>query len=713
MAEQTFDYKKDASGIVTLTMATPNRSINLIDRAFLAELAATLDRLEADQDLRGVILTSGKKHWLVGADIEEAFASRDPQDYFQVAQQIKSEFRRLECLGRPVVAALNGTALGGGLELALACHYRISVDQPGIQFGFPEVGLGLLPAGGGVIRTVRLLGLELALEWLAQNKKYSPAQALQAGILDELAADRETLQEKARNWLQANPEPRAPWDQKGFRISGGGPDHPQVARRLAIAPAYLRQQTRGNFPAPHAIMAAAVEGARVDFETACRIESRYFARLATGQVSRNMVNAFWFNLNQIKKGGSRPPGIPPQQTRKIGVLGAGMMGHGIAYVAAAAGMQVVLTDVDESRAQSGRSRIAALLKARLQQGRLNHSEMEAVLSRIQATADYADLQGCDLIIEAVFEERDLKAQVTRKAATALAPGGVLASNTSTLPISELAEACPQPEKFIGLHFFSPVHKMKLVEIILGKKTAAETLAKAFDFVLALAKVPIVVNDSRGFYTSRVFFTWSNEGMALLAEGQHPQAIEMAGMQAGMPVGPLAVLDEVSLSLAQQVRAETAAAGPADQGFSRLFSGHPGFSVLDKMLEMKRPGRAAGAGFYEYGEEGKRLWPGLADIFMDGQEQLDQKEMIDRFLFVQALESVRCLEEGVINSAADANIGSIFGWGFPPFHGGTLQFINACGLDAFLDRARELARQYGPRFEPPRLLLERAARGEVF
>lgn len=708
-------YEKDEQGIVTLTIDMLDRSANVLNQRFYEAYDAVLQKLEADETLTGVIITSGKKMFVTGADIDESFTSDDAAHYFELSQQLKAQFRRLETLGKPVVAALNGTALGGGLELALACHYRIGLSRETangrILFGFPEVGLGLLPGAGGVVRTVRLIGLQNGLEWLANNKKYSPQQALDAGMIDELAADPEQMMTQARVWISANPAPKAPWDaSKKIRIPGGSPNQPHIAQMLAVAPAMIRQETKGNYPAPLAILAAAVEGAQVDFATACRIESRYFAKLAAGQVSKNMINAFWTQLNQIKKGENRPQEIPLQPTQKVGVLGAGMMGHGITAVSVLAGMEVVLTDADQAKAEAGKAKVATILSKQVGRGRLTSTKMDEMLAKITATAAYDQLAGCDLIIEAVFEDRELKAKVTKMAEAAMDADGVFASNTSTLPITGLARASGRSDKFIGLHFFSPVHKMKLVEIIVGEETADTTLAKAFDYVLAIKKVPIVVNDSRGFYTSRVFATWTNEGMAMLAEGQHPHAIEMAGIQAGMPLGPLALMDELSLSLVDHVRKQTIADNDAA---GKIDVDHPAFGVLDKMLALGRAGRAAGAGFYEYEDGTKRLWPNLGSTFMNSTHPLEQSEMMDRILFIQAIETVRCLEEGVLRSVADGNLGSIFGWGFAPFQGGTLQFINAYGVVKFVQRAQELAAKYGSRFASPQLLLTMVENGDMF
>ncbi|MEM7114219.1 MAG: 3-hydroxyacyl-CoA dehydrogenase NAD-binding domain-containing protein [Chloroflexota bacterium] len=705
------NYEKDEQGIVTLTMDMPNRSANVLNGVFYTAYDEVLGKLEADDSVTGVILTSAKKLFMAGADIDNSFNGDDAESFFNGSQMLKAMFRRLETLDKSVVAVLNGTALGGGMELGLSCHYRIALDNDRIKFGFPEVGLSLLPGAGGVVRTGRLIGLQNALEWLTQNKKYTPKQALAAGMIHALATDMDDAMQQAREWLQANPNAKAPWDAvKRYKIPGGGPTHPRIAQMLAIAPAVVRKETKGNYPAPPAIMSALVEGAQVDFETACRIESRYFAKLAASQESKNMINAFWTQLNQIKKGKSRPQNVPPQVTKKVGVLGAGMMGHGIAYVSALSGMNVVMTDATQEAADTGKEKIAAIMAKRVKRGRMTQEKMDGVLGKIQATADYADLNGCDLIIEAVFENRELKAKVTAMAEEAMDPTGVFASNTSTLPITGLAQASVRPEKFVGLHFFSPVHRMQLVEIIVGEKTDDTTLAKAFDYVLAIRKVPIVVNDSRGFYTSRVFGTWTSEGMAMLGEGVHPQAIEMAGLQAGMPVGPLAVMDEVSLSLANHVRQQTAADLKAE---GKPVSNHPSSAIIAKMLELGRPGRAGGGGFYDYANGGKRLWPELLEIFYQEEAELSQAEIMDRILFIQSIETVRCLEEGVLRSVADANLGSIFGWGYAPFNGGTLQFINAYGVDKFVARAQELADTYGDRFSPPQMLQEMAAKGETF
>lgn len=708
-----FQYQKDTENIVTLTLDMPGRSANVINDEFGEGFALALARLQNEDALKGVIVTSAKKTFMAGGDLEMLYALKDAQIAFEVAEELKAGFRALETCGVPVVAALNGTALGGGLELALACHYRIALDEPKIKFGFPEVTLGLIPGGGGVTRLTRMLGMQEAIPFLMGGKQIDPSRAKAFGIVDELAGDLEDMMGKARAWILANPDAEQPWDKSGYRMPGGTPLHPKAAQMLAIAPAMLRKRTYGNYPAPEAIMSAVVEGALVDFDTASRIESRYLAQMATGQVAKNMINAFWFQLNQVKAGASRPKEMDPVATHKVGILGAGMMGHGIAYVSTYAGLEVVLKDVTLEKAQAGKDQVEKLLSDRLSRGKISPEQVDEMLNRVLASESAEDLKGCDLIIEAVFEDRELKARVTQEAEAQIEQDAVFSSNTSTLPITGLAERSSRPENFVGLHFFSPVHKMRLVEIIVGEKTSDYALAKAFDYVIKINKTPIVVNDSRGFYTSRVFSTYVNEGMALLGEGQHPRAVESAGLKAGMAVGPLTVSDEVSLELMMHIREQTRK-DLAAEGIE--LPDHPANVVLDVMVEkLGRKGKAHKAGFYEYPEgEKKYLWPGLVEKFpLNGGEVLSQEEMIERMMFIQALETVRCYEEGVLTSVADANIGSIFGWGFAPFQGGTLQYINAYGLPAFVARSGELAAKYGERFEPPELLVRMAEAGETF
>ncbi|HQO32970.1 MAG TPA: 3-hydroxyacyl-CoA dehydrogenase NAD-binding domain-containing protein, partial [Chitinophagales bacterium] len=685
-------------------------SANVINEEFGKRWLEMIERLEKEKaEIAGVVLTSAKSTFFAGADIDNLYKQTNAQEIFDMCEGLKKQLRRLETLGKPVVAALNGAALGGGLEIALACHYRIALNNPKAQFGLPEVGLGLLPGGGGIVRLTRMIGLQPALPLLTEGKRLKVKDALSNGLINEIAETPEDMIAKAKAWIKANPKAINPWDDKGFKFPGGDAKNPKVASMIPIVPAMTKKKTHGNYPAVEAIINTAVEGSVVDFETACRIESRYFTSLAVGQVSKNMITAFWYNLNAINAGGSRPKGFDKYTTKKVGVLGAGMMGAGIAYVSALSGMEVVLKDVSVEAAEKGKSYSEGLLKKSVSKGKITKEKAEEVLSRIKAT-DKPEFEGCDLIIEAVFEDRALKAKVTQEAEAAMLPEGTFASNTSTLPITGLAEASARPKQFIGLHFFSPVDKMPLVEIICGKETDDATLAKAFDYVLQIKKTPIVVNDSRGFYTSRVFSTYVMEGIAMLGEGQHPKSIENAGLKAGMPVGPLALTDEVSMKLMDHIRKQTEKDLAAE---GKTAPHHPGFAVCEKLLAVNRPGKAAGAGFYEYPQGGtKYLWPELTNMFPQ-QTPLEQQEMIDRMLIVQALDTVRCLEEGVLRSVADANIGSIFGWGFSPFNGGTLQYINGAGLKNVIEKAKALEAKYGERFAVPKLLQDKADKGELF
>lgn len=708
----TFQYEKDDQNIVTVTMDTPGRSQNVINEEFGRGMEEAWARLEKEEPLAGVIITSAKKDFLAGADLNELVKLEDPRQAFDDSEAMNAALRRLETLGKPVVAAISGAALGGGLELALACHHRIAVDDRAVKIGSPEVTLGLVPGAGGVARLTRLIGLQAALPYLTEGRQVDAKTALKAGIIHELAGDGAELIEMARRWILANPEASQPWDQRGFRMPGGDPRTPRVAQVLAIAPAMLQQKTRGNYPAPLAILSAAVEGAVVDLETACRIESRYFANTATGKVAKNMIRALWFQLNAVNSGKNRPGGIAPIDTRKVGVLGAGLMGHGIAYVTAAAGMEAVLKDVSEEKANEGKARIASRLDKSIARGRMTAERKQAILDRVHPTGSVEALQGCDLIVEAVFEDRELKASVTRETEALIGQDAVFGTNTSTLPITGLAAASSRPGNFIGIHFFSPVDRMRLVEIIRGEQTSDRTLAKVFDYVRKIGKSPIVVRDSRGFYTSRVFGTYPGEGTALLFEGQHPRAIESAGLKAGMPVGPLALSDEVGLALMMHIRDQTRR-DLAAEGVELDEPEHSG--VLDIMVtDNGRGGRTAGGGFYEYPPGDKKfLWPRLRALFPARGEELSQQEMIERMMFIQAIEAARCFGEGVVTSVADANIGSILGWGFAPFKGGALQYINDYGVAAFVERSRELAVNYGKRFSPPEILVRMAQKGETF
>ena len=699
-------YQKNADNIVILTFDSPNQSANTMNAEFRAALDDVSQKLKAETELQGIIFRSAKQTFFAGGDLDELIQTQPEQatEFFNMVEKLKANLRTIETLGVPVVAAINGTALGGGWELALGCHYRIAINDPKTKFGLPEVTLGLLPGGGGIVRMVRLLGLQNALPFLLEGKQFGVDKAKSLGLVHDTAANEQELLDKALAWVKTNPSSTQVFDVKGYKIPGGTPSTPAVAQMLAIAPAILRDKTKGCYPAPEAIMAAAVEGAQVDVDTALRIESRYFTQLATGQISKNMIGTFWHGLNAIKSGASRPKDIAKWQASKVGILGAGMMGAGIAYATASKGIAVVLKDVSIENAEKGKAYSQKLLDKRVSQGRMSTEKRDQVLALITATANAADLQGCDLIIEAVFENQALKAQVTQEAEPFLVAGGVFASNISTLPISGLAQASKDDTAFIGLHFFSPVDKMQLVEIIKGKNTAAQTLAKAYDFVQQIGKTPSVVNDSRGFFTSRVFGTFIQEGMRLLAEGVHPAKIEMAALKAGMPIGPLAIQDEVSLTLTEHVASE---ARKALQAEGKNLPKTPVDDVVQTMIhELNRKGKAAGAGFYDYPAGGKKqLWDGLSR--WSKAHNISEQDMIDRFLFVQALDTLRCYEEGVLESVIDANVGSIFGIGFAPWTGGAIQFLNQYGTAQALQRAEQLTAQYGERFNPPQLLKDQA------
>lgn len=704
---------KDQDNIVTITMDLPGKPMNVLNDELMVPMAEAIDALLADIDnVSGIILASGKKDFIAGADIEMLIALDTSEKVFDMVEDMKAMLRKLETCGKPVVAALNGTTLGGGYEVALAAHHRICINNPRTQIGLPEVKIGAFPGGGATARLPRMIGIQQAMPLMLEGKTLNPEKALAAGLIEELAMDADDLMAKAKAWIKGNPKAQAPWDVKGFKFPGGDANNPRNVQMLAIAPAMLHAKTWGNYPAPENCMKAITDGSRVDFDTACRIESRLFAATIADQTSKNMMSTLWFQLNAIKRGASRPDGVPPQKVAKLGVLGCGLMGAGIAFVSAKVGIEVVMKDVTQEAADKGKDWFKGVTDKLVARKRMTQEQANEILGRMHPTGDYDDLAGCDLVIEAVFEDRELKAGVTKATEAVLGADAVYSSNTSTLPITGLAEASRKPENFIGLHFFSPVEKMPLVEIIMGEKTNDVTLAKAFDYVQQIKKTPIVVNDSRGFYTSRVFSSYVNEGMAMLAEGIDAQMIENAGLMTGMPMAPLALTDEVAISLCHHIMQQTAKDLEAE---GKPMPDTPAVAVVNKMVEeLKRPGKRSGTGFYDYPEGGKKsLWPGLKEHFNATRTDVDINELQERLLFIQANETARCYEENVVCSLPDANIGSIFGWGFAPWTGGTLQYIEHIGLDRFIERSQELAAQFGERFAPADILLSMQKEGKNF
>ncbi len=706
------DFERANDGIVTLTLNDPNSSVNTMNAGFREALAKTVARLKAEARPTGIIIASAKSTFFAGADLNEllSIGEADSQDFFRTLEHSKADLRAIETLGVPVVCLLAGSALGGGWEIALAAHARFALANDKSRFGLPEVGFGLMPGAGGVARMVRLIGIEAALPYLLEGRTFGPEAGVKAGLIHRTCKDQTELWEAARAFLAAHPQSVQPYDEKNFKLPGGLPSSPNLANKLAVAPAMLLAKTFGAQPAPELILSCITNGAAISLDAALRAESRAFVQLLTSKVAKNLINSRFVEMNALKKGLGRPKGIEARRFRKVAVLGAGMMGAGIAYAAARAGCSVLLKDRTLAEARHGKGYSEKILGKMVGTQKLAESEAVAILGRIEPVEVWDHLNDVDLVIEAVFEDRGVKNLVLHETESRLNERAIWGSNTSTLPISGLASHALRPKQFIGLHFFSPVDRMDLVEIIMGEQTSAETLAAAYDFVLQLGKVPIVVRDSRGFFTSRVFASYVNEGMAMVGEGQNPATIEQAALMAGMAVGPLTVADEVSLRLIDRIRTQTEADFQA-QGLT--YRPHSGEGVARTLVERGRMGKAAQAGFYDYPAGGKKtLWRGLAELFPSAKA-LEIDDMKDRLLFVQALETVRCLAEGVISDAASANVGSLMGWGFASWTGGALQFIHQYPMRNFVARADELAARFGDRFEVPNLLREHAARGQNF
>ena len=704
-----FHYDKDSAGIVTVTMDMTG-PVNAMNQEYQVAMSETVARLESESDLRGVVFASAKKVFFAGGDLNDLVAVEPGQEdeFFAGLQETKSVLRRIEKLPVPVAAAINGAALGGGFEIALCCNYRVAWNDRSVQLGLPEVTLGLLPGGGGVVRLTRLLGLAAALPYLTEGTRVTPDKALAAGMIHATVDTLEELVPNAKAWILAQDDVQAaatqPWDTKGYKVPGGGINSPGVAQLVMVAPAMLFSKTRGLLPAPAQILDCAVEALRLDLETALTVESRGLAKLVVTPQAKNMISTFFFGLNKINGGASRPKGVEKRLTQKVGVLGAGMMGQGIAYSSAMAGIEVILKDISREAAEKGKAYTQNLLAKRVAKGRMTEEAMQTVLDRITPTASNDDLQGCDLIIEAVFENIKLKHQITAELEGYLSPGGVWGSNTSTLPITQLAEGSQTPENFIGIHFFSPVDKMPLVEIICGEKTSDEALAKAFDYTLQIKKTPIVVNDSLGFFTSRTFGTYLDEGVRLLDEGLHPVKIDALGKAVGMPVGPLSVYDEVSMELSRKAQDTWAEMGVVD----KWGDGSVARTVVGVMIDDHgRGGRYHGGGFYEYHADGsKEIWPTLKELFYKPDFTISDADVKDRLLFRQVIEALKCLESGVLRSEEDGNIGSIMGIGAPAWTGGLLQFVKTYGYSKFVARCEVLAKAYGERFNPPQIARDR-------
>ena len=713
----TLHHDLDADGILTVTIDLPGQSMNVINAEFTTDLTAAIERIKTDTAIKGVVITSGKASgFMAGADLKGmgglvGGAGGESKSrmaaLFEQVYRLNKLFRDLETCGKPVAAAINGLALGGGLELALACHYRVCGDNPKIALGLPEVLVGLFPGAGGTQRLPRLMGVQPALMYLTQGKSMSPQEALGFKVVNELApADQ--IVARAKAWVLANPKAVAPWDEKGFKFPGGvGAMHPGFAQTFMAGTAMTAKATNHNMNAPIAMLSAVYEGSQLPIDTALRVESKYLAKVVADPQAGNMIRSLFVSKQAAEKGARRPKNVPPMPPKKIAMLGAGLMGAGVAMVAAQAGIEVVLLDRDMAAAEKGKAYTAERLAKR----RTDPAKTEQVLARIHPTTDYADLAGCDLIIEAVFENRGIKAEVTKRVEAVVGADTIFGSNTSTLPITGLATAWSKPANFIGIHFFSPVEKMPLVEIIVGGETGAQAIAKALDFVAAIRKTPIVVNDSRGFYTSRCFGTYIQEGLALLSEGVGPALIENIGRHMGMPVGPLAVNDEVGLDLSLKVAKQT----QADLGDA--YKPSTSEAVIEEMNALGRLGRKNGKGFYVYPDDGskKYLWPELSATVASPSEHSDAtpEAIRERLLYRQLVECARCFAEGVLETPEDGDLGAIFGWGFAPFTGGPFSHMDTMGLANVVAILDGLTQRHGERFTPPPLLRDMAAAGETF
>jgi 3-hydroxyacyl-CoA dehydrogenase/enoyl-CoA hydratase/3-hydroxybutyryl-CoA epimerase len=724
MTLQNFTLDIDADGIALVTWNMPGRSMNVIDAKVAEELSSIVEKVTTDAAIKGAVITSGKDTFCGGADLsmletqnrayaelkksqgEEAANAR----LFEDVRNLSLIFRRIETCGKPWVAAITGTAMGGGFELALACHHRVAADNDKARLGLPEIKVGLFPGGGGTQRVARMLQPVDALQFLLKGDHIAFNRAKGMKLIDAVvpAAD---LARTAKDWIKAGGTAKQPWDTDGFKLPGGPVYSKAGLMVFTPANALYRRETYDNYPAARAIMQVVYEGLQLPMDQALRVESRYFAKILRSPEAAAMIRSLFLSMQELNKGARRPAEVPAKPVKKIGVLGAGFMGAGIAYASALAGIEVVLIDRDQEAADKGKAHSQKLATDQVNRGRATAADRDALLARITATPDYAGLKDCDLIIEAVFEDRKIKEEVIAKAQAVIGKDTIFGSNTSTLPITSLAASFKDPRRFVGIHFFSPVDRMMLVEIILGKKTGDAALAVALDYVRAIRKTPIVVNDSRGFYTSRVVGTYIREGQLMLAEGVPAAMIENVGRLAGMPVGPLSLTDEVAVDLAWKVLKAT----EADLGPEAIDPRQR--ALLEEMVEKRgRYGRKNGKGFYDYPQNGpKRLWPGLADLQTTklDPDTIDVAELKHRLLAIQALESARCVQERVVTDMREADVGSILGFGYAPFTGGTISYIDGMGTAAFVALCNGLAKRHGERFKPPKLLRDMAKNGETF
>ncbi len=716
---KNFKIEMDGDGIALITWDMPGRSMNVISASVLSELVQLVERIRSDDAVTGAVITGGKDAFCAGADLEELGSllgagltadagETDLKQAFERAFALNAILRELETCGKPIAAAINGTALGGGFEVALACHYRVAGDSPETRIGLPESRVGIMPGGGGTQRLPRIIGARDALPLMLEGRSLDPKRALQQKLIHKVVPAGELIGE-AKRWIKDGGIARQPWDEGGFRIPGGGPHDEEGAQTFIVGNAMLHARTYGNYPAQQHIMSAVYEGLLVPMDTAIRIETRYFVKTLIRPEAQNMIRTLFRSTQELKKGIRRPSDAPTTDVKKIGILGAGMMGAGIAYVSAMVDIDVVLIDMDRESAEKGKDYSVKLLDKRVKRDRMTAKRKDEILARITPTTDYALLEGADLVIEAVFEDRDVKADVTAKAEAVVPEAAVFGSNTSTLPITGLAMRSKRPKQFIGIHFFSPVDKMPLVEIIVGEETGDQAIAVALDYVKKIKKTPIVVNDSRGFYTSRVFSTFVRESIIMLSEGVKPALIENSGKMSGMPVAPLAMNDEVSIELGYHIMRQT------KKDLGDKYQGTPADDIMEKMVvDLERKGRKNGKGFYEYPKDGKKyLWPGLSKLAEESAEQPSVDELKKRFLYIQALETARCFEEKVLTDVREADVGSILGWGYAPYSGGTLSFIDTVGTRAFVEECDRLAQKYGPRFAPNKLLRDMADKNETF